>query len=144
VGDPDPLDVAARALRARDRSRRDVEERLARAGVDVQTRAETLETLERLGYVDDRRFARSRAEVLARRGYGDEWIRGDLAEHGVDPDVAADAMAGLEPEGERASALVARLGPSARTASRLVGKGFAAEAVEAALESGWREASPEL
>ena len=73
--EPDPIEIAARALRHRDRSRRQLDERLARAGVDDDGRAEALETLERVGYVDDGRFARARAAALAERGYGDDGIR---------------------------------------------------------------------
>jgi SOS response regulatory protein OraA/RecX len=34
MGDHDPIEIAARALQHRDRSRREVDERLARAGID--------------------------------------------------------------------------------------------------------------
>ena len=53
----DPIDLAARALRHRDRSRSQVDERLARAGVEDDRRADALDALERIGYVDDVRFA---------------------------------------------------------------------------------------
>ena len=42
-----------------------------------------VETLARVGYLDDERFARDRAAQLAGRGYGDEWIRADLEAQGV-------------------------------------------------------------
>jgi len=58
-----PIEIAARALRHRDRSRRQLDERLARAGVDEARRAEALETLERVGYVDDGRYARASGRV---------------------------------------------------------------------------------
>ena len=129
----DPLELAARALAHRDRSRRDVDERLARAGIDEERRADALETLERVGYVDDERFAGARADVLAGRGYGDEWIRHDLAEHGLAGEAAAAAIGALPPEAERAAALVERLGRSRKTAARLARKGFGADALGAAL-----------
>jgi regulatory protein len=129
----DPLDVAARALRHRDRSRREVEERLAKAGVDEDRRADALETLERVGYVDDQRFARARAGALADRGYGDEWIRHDLGRHGIDGETAEIALAALTPEAERAAALIARLGPGPKTAAHLARKGFGEDALEAAV-----------
>ena len=43
----------------------ELDERLARAGVDEAARADALETLERVGYVDDARFAVARAAALA-------------------------------------------------------------------------------
>ena len=129
----DPLDVAARALRHRDRSRREVEERLAKAGVDEGRRADALETLERVGYVDDQRFAGARAGALADRGYGDEYIRHELGRQGIDGETAEAAIAGLAPERERAEKLVARLGPGPKTAGHQARKGFGEDAVEAAV-----------
>jgi len=132
---PDPVEFAARALRHRDRSSRDVDELLARAGVDETGRAEALDTLRRLGYVDDARFAAARAEALAGRGYGDAAIEFDLGRQGVGDDVARDAVAALTPERERAARVVARDGATARIARRLVAKGFAQATVEHALRA---------
>lgn len=129
--DADPIEIAARALRHRDRSRRELDQRLARAGVDGAARAEALETLERVGYVDDGRYARARAASLAERGYGDQGIRHLLEQDGIESDEAAAALAALPPERERAAALVARLGPGPKTAARLGRKGFGDDAIEA-------------
>jgi regulatory protein len=131
--EPDPIDVAARALRHRDRSRAQVAERLARAGVGDEQRADALDTLERVGYVDDARFAARRAEALAARGLGDAAIRHDLDGAGVAADAVEEALAGLEPETVRARAIAARSGRSAKTAGQLARKGFAEEAIEAAI-----------
>ena len=133
MGEHDPIEIAARALQHRDRSRREVEQRLTRAGIDEDRRADALDTLERVGYVNDGRFARARALALANRGYGDEWIRLDLTEHGVAAEAAAEAVASLDPEGDRASALVTRLGRSAKTGAHLARKGFSEGALETAL-----------
>jgi regulatory protein len=130
--DPDPIEIAARALQHRDRSRRQLDERLARAGVDDAGRAKALETLERVGYLDEGRFARTRATALAERGYGDEGIQQILEQDGLSRAEATDAIAELEPELERAARLVARLGPGPKAAARLARKGFGEEAVEAA------------
>jgi regulatory protein len=131
--DEDPIEIAARALQHRDRSRRDLEERLARAGIDEKQRNYALEAHERVGYVDDERFAGARAEALANRGYGDEWIRHDLAEHGVAAEAVAEAIGALVPEGDRAAALVERLGSTPKTGAQLARKGFGQDALEAAL-----------
>jgi regulatory protein len=130
--DRDPLELAARALRHRDRSRRQIDERLAGAGIADAARADALETLERIGYVDDARFAAHRAETLAGRGYGDEAIRAALETEGVAAELAAEAVAGLDPEPDRARELVARLGASPRTLAALLRKGFSEDAVESA------------
>jgi regulatory protein len=131
--DDDPIEIAARALQHRDRSRRDLEERLARAGIDEDRRNDALETLERVGYVDDGRFAGARAGALADRGYGDDFIRHDLGEHGVPAEAVAEAIAALAPEPERAAALVERLGRTPKTGAHLARKGFGQDALEAAL-----------
>lgn len=133
MADRDPVEIATNALLHRDRSRCDVEERLQRAGVGAAERADALDRLERVGYIDDKRFAGARAGTLANRGYGDEWIRHDLARHGVSGDDAADALAALTPESERAEALVERLGRSSKTRAQLARKGFGADALESAL-----------
>jgi regulatory protein len=133
VAEQDPIEIAARALRHRDRSRREVEERLARAGIDENRLTDALDTLERVGYVDDARFAGARAGALADRGYGDEWIRHDLAEHGVAPEAVAEAIGALVPEAERAAALVEQFGRTSKTGARLARKGFGEDALEAAL-----------
>lgn len=133
MAEQDPIEIAARALQHRDRSRREVEERLARAGIDENRLTDALDTLERVGYVDDARFAGTRAGALADRGYGDEWIRHDLAEHGVAPEAVAEAIGALAPEAERAAALVEQLGRTPKTGARLARKGFGEDALEAAL-----------
>jgi regulatory protein len=133
MAEQDPIEIAARALQHRDRSRREIEERLARAGIDEDRRTDALDTLERVGYVDDERFAGARAEALANRGYGDEWIRHDLGEHGVAAEAIVEAIGALVPEADRAAALVHRLGRTPKTGARLARKGFGEDALEAAL-----------
>ncbi|HEV8104034.1 MAG TPA: regulatory protein RecX [Gaiellaceae bacterium] len=132
----DPIEVAARSLRHRDRSRSEVDERLAKAGVGEEERTEALERLAQLGYVDDGRFAAERAAALAGRGQGDAAIRFDLQGRGVDPDAIEAALAGLVPEAERAVELADRLGRTAKTMGQLRRKGFGADALEAAFGSG--------
>ena len=133
AGECDPLELAARALRHRDRSRHELDDRLAEAGIEDAERARTLDTLERIGYLDDRRFATARARTLAERGYGDEAIRVDLDRYGLPSDVAAEALGSLEPERDRARALVERLGSRRSTAAQLQRRGFDPDSVEAAL-----------
>ena len=49
--------------------------------------------------------------MLAGRDSGDALIRDDLERRGLDGDVIEEALAGLEPEPERARAAVERGGP---------------------------------
>jgi regulatory protein len=129
----DPIELAAKSLRYRDRSRQELDARLARAGIDNETRADALDTLERVGYVDDDRFAAARAASMAGRGYGDEAIRHDLNGRQIGAEAIEAGLASLTPERERAAALVERLGRTGKVAAQLARKGFGQDAVEAAL-----------
>jgi SOS response regulatory protein OraA/RecX len=123
---------AVRTLRRRDLSRRALDARLERAGVAPSGRREALEVLERAGAVDDDRFAAARASSLAERGYGDEWIRWDLERRGVSPESAAQAIAALEPEGDRARRLAEARGGGAVASRFLARRGFGDDARESA------------
>jgi regulatory protein len=134
VPEPNPIDLAAKALRQGDRSRHEIDEKLARAGVGADARAESLATLERLGNVDDDRFAADRAAALAARGYGDAYIQFDLECHGAKAESVALALAALEPEPARARTQLAGLGADsgklAKAVAKLSRKGFADESLE--------------
>lgn len=114
---------ATRSLAHRDRSRRALAQRLAHAGVPAHAREEALATLERAGLVDDERVAHSRARSLAERGYGDAAIRDALAREWIAPETAAEALAALEPERDRARRLVGS-SPDGRELRRLAARGF--------------------
>jgi regulatory protein len=127
------LAAATRALRARALSTRRLDERLRRAGFVEHERAETLEILSRAGFLDDERFALSRAELLAERGGGDALIRHDLREHGVDEESCEHALAALEPESSRAARVAASRGGGAAAARYLARRGFGEDAIESAV-----------
>jgi regulatory protein len=140
----DPIEVAVRSLRSHDRSRAEIDERLAKAGISELERPEALDRLERLGYVDDGRFAASRAAALANRGQGDAAIRFDLRGRGIAEEAIESALAELAPEVERAVELAEQLGRTPKVAARLRRKGFDADALEVAFGEGLREPAPEL
>jgi SOS response regulatory protein OraA/RecX len=131
------LAVATRALKARDLSEQRLSERLERAAVAPAVLEESIGVLSRAGLIDDTRFARTRAESLAGRGYGDQAIRHDLERQGVAAELVEQALEGLEPESERARRVVARRGPGLGTARYLASKGFGEEAAEVALGVGF-------
>ena len=118
------LAVATRALARREFSVRGLRERLARAGVEAADAEEALAALEHAGLVSDARFAEQRAGSLAERGQGDGAIRFDLERQGVGPELIEEAIAGLEPERERAARIVTRRGRGPKTARLLAGRGF--------------------
>ncbi|HVW89398.1 MAG TPA: RecX family transcriptional regulator [Gaiellaceae bacterium] len=109
-----------------------MDERLAKAGIEDDARADALDTLERVGYVDDGRFALSRAAALAGRGYGDAYVRHVLEAEGVGADLVEAAVAALEPEAERAERLAALGGRTEKLAAQLQRKGFGQDALERA------------
>jgi regulatory protein len=125
------LAVATRALARREHSQRSLRERLQRAGVAAEDVEAVVEELRHAGLVDDARFAEERARVLAERGKGDAAIRFDLERAGVGTAEIEAALGGLEPERERAAALVARRGATPETARLLAGRGFDEEIVTA-------------
>jgi len=125
------LAVATRALARREHSQRSLRERLLRAGVSVGDAEAVVAELQQTGLVDDARFAEERARVLAGKGKGDAAIRFDLERAGVGPDELEAALGTLDPERERAAALVARRGASSATARLLAGRGFDEEVVAA-------------
>jgi regulatory protein len=131
------LAVAARALARREHSQRSLRERLQRAGVTADDAEAVVEELRQAGLVDDGRFAEERARVLAERGKGDAAIRFELGRAGIDTAEIEAALGGLEPEHERAAALVARRGATPETARLLAGRGFDEEVVTAVVAAEW-------
>jgi regulatory protein len=131
VGD-EAIERAAKALARRDHSSASLKAKLARAGASEEATEAAIGALERAGYVDDARFAHDRAAHLAAKGYGDEWIRGDLSTQGV---VADGAIAALDPEAERAEREAARLGGGVKALRALARKGFSEESLEPLLHS---------
>ena len=127
------LAVATRALARREHSRLSLAERLQRAGIGEREAEEVLAELERLGLLDDGRFALERARVLAERGKGDAAIRFDLERAGVSASGVEEALARLDPERERAEGLVGRRGATPATARLLAGRGFDEDVVAAVI-----------
>jgi regulatory protein len=127
------LDVATRALVHRDRSRASLRTRLGAARIAPWAAEQALDTLERAGIVNDERFARARAEALAKRGSGDALIREELLAAGVPEGDVVEAIGALEPERERALGVAATRGESPATARWLARRGFGQDAIEAAL-----------
>ena len=130
------LDRAVRALAHRDHSAHSLRVKLDRAGFRGEVGDEAVAELVRAGYVSDERFAHARSVHLADRGYGDEWIRGDLDAQGISGALAEAALAALPPERERAVAHAARLGNGERAARTLQRRGFSEDSLEAVLRGG--------
>jgi len=124
------LAAATRSLAASDRSERALEQRLAQAGHSAAAREDAIASLARAGAIDDARLAESRAELLARRGYGDAAIRADLRRRQIAPEVAAGAVAALEPELERLGRMLENESVTPALLRRLAGRGFSRDSLE--------------
>jgi regulatory protein len=100
------IEIAARFLATRPRSRWEVERRLRRAGAQDAVVSATLERLAALGYVDDTEFVRWWQEQRDRHApRGRRMIAAELRQRGVPRDV----LDGLDEEAEQRTA---RLGES--------------------------------
>jgi SOS response regulatory protein OraA/RecX len=124
------LAAAARSLAAADRSQRALEQRLMRAGHSPAAREDALASLARAGALDDDRLAESRAELLARRGYGDAAIRADLARRLIAREAAARAVDSLEPEIDRLRTALEGQSVTQAVLRRLAARGFSRDTLE--------------
>lgn len=124
------LVAATRSLAAAGRSRHALEQRLERAGHSAAARKDALAALGRSGILDDARLAESRAELLARRGYGDAAIQADLRQRLIPAEAAADAVSALEPELERARRLLEGESLSPALLRRLSTRGFSRDTLD--------------
>ncbi|HEY7708336.1 MAG TPA: RecX family transcriptional regulator [Gaiellaceae bacterium] len=127
-------ELALRALNHRDRSRRELERRLERAGISADERVATLDELADCGLLSDERFAEARARGLASKNGSDSLIRNDLRRHGIDADVIDTLVEGLEPESERAARIFRRRGGDDRALRYLSSKGFCRESIESLVD----------
>ncbi|MDQ4006168.1 MAG: recombination regulator RecX [Actinomycetota bacterium] len=91
---------ALRLLSVRSRSRTELMHRLRRAGYESEEIEEALSDLERVGLIDDERFAREVAEDRRKRGYGPRAGMAALRQKGVDRAVAERVVEESQPEDE--------------------------------------------
>lgn len=126
----DALARAAQALSRRDLSRRRLTERLRARGVAESAAEDAVTALARAGVVDDGRLARSRAQALAERGWGDAAIEARLRNEAVPAEHVCAALAELTPETERAGRLAAPVSDRRRAWALLARRGFSLETIE--------------
>ncbi|MDP9342954.1 MAG: RecX family transcriptional regulator [Actinomycetota bacterium] len=105
-------DGALRLLTFRARSRRELRDRLLRAGFDAAEVDDALDGLEAVGLIDDRRLAEAVVEhAVTVRMAGRRSVVGALRARRIDSDVAEDVLGGADPAGDehqRAHDLAAR------------------------------------
>ncbi len=146
----DPLSLAVKALRQRERTSWELAEWLRKRGVGEGDVEETIATLEDFGELDDARFARRYAEDKRElRGWGAERIREALTARGVGRvEIDAALVDGYEQELERAIAqLGGRTEPLRTDAARgralafLIRRGYPYELAYEAIHSSERKAA---
>ncbi|WP_425954371.1 regulatory protein RecX [Xylanimonas sp. McL0601] len=104
-----------RILTAAPKSRRELEQSLARKGYPEHVVTPVLDRFDEVGLVDDAEYAQMVVRTRhAERGLARRAIAVELRRRGIDDDTAADALDQVDDEGERAAA--------ARLAQRLVAR----------------------
>lgn len=90
-------DYAYRLLSYRERSEREIKERLARKGFDEVVSEKVAEDLKAAGLIDDYRFAKAFAEGRVRyRPSGLELIRSKLYSKGIDGEIVNSVISAIE------------------------------------------------
>lgn len=85
--------VAMRFLGRRDYGREELARKLRDRQLPPELIAEVLADYEEAGYLDDRRFATTQGEILARKCWGPLQIRHKLKSRGIDDAVVDEALA---------------------------------------------------
>ncbi|MFT4297100.1 MAG: regulatory protein RecX [Micropruina sp.] len=115
-------EIALRLLGVRDRTRRELEQALAKRRVPDEAARQVLDRLTEVGLIDDRRFAEAIFDGQQRRLRSTRALRQELRTKGVDPEVIAEASESVDAETdlEVAQALVAKRLPSLQRLSHEV------------------------
>lgn len=109
-------EIALRLLGVRDRTRRELEQALAKRRVPAEAAGEVLNRLTEVGLIDDRRFATAAFDAQQRRQRSTRALRQELRTKGVDTDVIDEASEAVDDGTDLAvaQALVAKRLPGLR------------------------------
>jgi regulatory protein len=88
----DALRRALRYLETRERSAKELSDRLRRYGYQQELVQATVDRCRELGYLDDRRFAGMYVREKTRTGWGPRRLRAELARKGVARDIVDEAV----------------------------------------------------
>ncbi len=99
---------ALKILTGRDHSEAEVRRKMAGKGISAKAAEDTIESLKRCGYLDDRKFARRWAEsaVMNGKGYGPR-LRFELSRRGIDEETAAEVAEQIRAEFDEAETIKA-------------------------------------
>jgi regulatory protein len=145
----DAYEMALGLLARREHSTREIALKLARKGVGVAERRETLRELQRRDYQNDRRFGEMLVRTRLATGHGPRWILAELAAHGIDARTGQALLEAVAPDWPALARaqLRRRYGqtPPASPAERakrvayLVRRGFDVTTVQSVLHVEWSE-----
>lgn len=97
-------EVVLRILTAAQRSRRELEQSLARKGYPEDVVVQVLDRFDEVGLVDDATYAETIVRTRhAERGLARRGIAAELRRRGIDEDTATEALDQLDPDDERAA-----------------------------------------
>lgn len=148
-GDPETVakTICLRLLTTSSHSRHELEQALHRRGVPADAARRVLDRFAEVGLVDDLSYAAAYVDSKIRsRGLGTSALRTDLRRRGIDDEIIATVLAGVDPDSEveRAGALIARridaamaAGPEAarrRLLGMLARRGHSAEVARTVVE----------
>lgn len=95
-------EVVLRILTAAQRSRRELEQSLARKGYPEDVVVQVLDRFDEVGLVDDATYAETIVRTRhAERGLARRGIAAELRRRGIDEDTAVEALDQLDPDDER-------------------------------------------
>lgn len=98
--------IALRMLESSARSRKEITQKLERAGLPETIIEQVLQEIEERGWVNDTSFAQDWVEDRAdRKGYGKRRLGQELQRKGIDPKTIQEALERVDPEDEKQRAL---------------------------------------
>jgi regulatory protein len=131
---PKAYEAGLRALSRRELSQDELAAKLERSGIGLEEAERAISQLTAAGYQSDERTAHERTRVLGSRLY-DLAIRDDLERRGIADENIDSALANLEPELSRATALARRADDTMQLARTLQRKGYTQDTIDAALRT---------
>ena len=131
---------ALELLSRRPYSRRELRDRLLRAGMSEERAEECLDWLDERRFLDDAEYAGAVARHYAAKGYGAGRVKSELRRRGIGRDLAEEALEELPGNTEMLDAFIARRlrDPNDRDSVRKIGaalfrRGYSWEEIRAAL-----------
>jgi len=98
--------AAARMVGSRALSRRELEKKLQRKGVEEEDARQAADWLQDIGALDDEAYAALLVRHYSRQGYGPAWIRAQLQQKGIDRDLWQAALEEAPPVEETVEAYI--------------------------------------